>query len=179
RRLGCGRHPLRCRPPPWQRRRAARRAARRRGATRADRRRRRSPARRDGATARAPRRRARGEHQHRRGGRQRDLDDARMRLVRIARVACALLAAVVTGAGAATIERTLVVGKQERSYAVDVPARAAPPGGWPVVLVFHGGGGNAASVRTQSGMSELGAAEGFVAVYPQGSGGIAGKLKTW
>jgi len=102
-----------------------------------------------------------------------------MRLVRIARVACALLAAVVTGAGAATIERTLVVGKQERSYEVDVPARAAPPGGWPVVLVFHGGGGNAASVRTQSGMSELGAAEGFVAVYPQGSGGIAGKLKTW
>jgi polyhydroxybutyrate depolymerase len=102
-----------------------------------------------------------------------------MRRLRISRVACALLIAVATGAAAATFERTLVVANQERSYEVDVPTRAAPPAGWPVVLVFHGGGGNAASVRTQSRMSELGAAEGFVAVYPQGSGGIAGKLKTW
>ena len=99
--------------------------------------------------------------------------------VPILRVACAVLVALATGASAATIERTLVVGKQERSYEVDVPTGAAPAGGWPVVLVFHGGGGSAAGARTQSRMSMLGAAERFVAVYPQGSGGVAGKLKTW
>ena len=49
----------------------------------------------------------------------------------------------------------------------------------PVVIVFHGGGGSADSVRRQSRMSAKGAAEGFIVVYPQGSGGIAGKLKTW
>jgi polyhydroxybutyrate depolymerase len=97
----------------------------------------------------------------------------------IRRAACAVLVALVTGAGAATIERTVAVGGLERSVEIDVPARAPPPAGWPVVVVFHGGGGNAASVRTQSRMSAKGAAEGFVAVYPQGSGGIAGKLRTW
>jgi len=34
-------------------------------------------------------------------------------------------------------------------------------------------------VRRQSRMSVKGDAEGFIAVYPQGSGGIAGKLRTW
>ena len=102
-----------------------------------------------------------------------------MSAIRCARAGCALLLAVATAAGAATIERTVAVDGRERSYEVDVPARAAPPGGWPVVLVFHGGGGTAAGARTQSRMTAKGGAEGFVAVYPQGSGGIAGKLRTW
>jgi polyhydroxybutyrate depolymerase len=97
----------------------------------------------------------------------------------IRRIALAVLVALATGASAATIERTLVVADQERSYEIDVPAGAAPSAGWPVVLVFHGGGGSAAGARTQSRMSVLGTAERFVAVYPQGSGGVAGKLKTW
>jgi len=95
----------------------------------------------------------------------------------IGRAACVLLFA--TGAAAATVERTLVVDGHERSYEVDLPASAPPAAGWPVVLVFHGGGGSAAGARTQTRMSALGAREGFVAVYPQGSGGVAGKLKTW
>jgi len=102
-----------------------------------------------------------------------------MSAIGIARAACAVLVAVACAAAATTVERTLAVAGRDRSYEVDGPAQAPPPGGWPVVLVFHGGGGNAASVRTQSRMSAKGAAEGFVAVYPQGSGGIAGKLKTW
>jgi polyhydroxybutyrate depolymerase len=104
-----------------------------------------------------------------------------MSALRSARVAGIVLVslALAAAAGAATIERTVTAGGAERSYEVDVPSRAAPPGGWPVVIVFHGGGGTAAGARTQSRMSAKGAAEGFVAVYPQGSGGIAGKLKTW
>ena len=91
----------------------------------------------------------------------------------------AALAVAACAAAAETIERTLSVGERERSYEIDVPARAVPARELPVVIVFHGGGGSADSVRRQSRMSVKGAAEGFIAVYPQGSGGIAGKLKTW
>jgi polyhydroxybutyrate depolymerase len=71
------------------------------------------------------------------------------------------------------------VGASERSYEIDVPARHERTRPLPVVIVFHGGGGSADSVRRQTRISAKGEAEGFIAVYPQGSGGIAGKLKTW
>ena len=89
------------------------------------------------------------------------------------------LAIAAFAATAETIERTLRVGTRERSYEIDVPARRERAQPLPVVIVFHGGGGSGDSVRRQSRMSARGEAEGFVAVYPQGSGGIAGKLKTW
>jgi len=94
-------------------------------------------------------------------------------------IVAAALAVAACAAAAETIERTLRVGTRERSYEIDIPARADPARELPVVIVFHGGGGSADSVRRQSRMSAKGAAEGFIAVYPQGSGGIAGKLKTW
>jgi polyhydroxybutyrate depolymerase len=94
-------------------------------------------------------------------------------------IVAAALAVAACATAAETIERTLRVGARERSYEIDVPARSQPTRELPVVIVFHGGGGSADSVRRQSRMSAKGAAEGFIAVYPQGSGGIAGKLKTW
>ena len=99
-------------------------------------------------------------------------------LARRALVAAALAVAA-CGTAAETIERTLRVGARERSYEIDVPARREGARLLPVVIVFHGGGGSADSVRRQSRMSAKGEAEGFIVVYPQGSGGIAGKLKTW
>jgi polyhydroxybutyrate depolymerase len=94
-----------------------------------------------------------------------------------AAVVGAVLAAVMGEAVAETIERTLRVGGSERRYEVDVPSRPDRP--LPVVVVFHGGGGHADSVRKQSRLSVLGEAQGFVAVYPQGTGGVAGRLRTW
>ncbi|HEX4235526.1 MAG TPA: PHB depolymerase family esterase [Caldimonas sp.] len=91
----------------------------------------------------------------------------------------AVFGAFATGAVADTIERSVRVGGQERAYEIDLPAPGTPGRPLPVVLVFHGGGGSAASVRTQTRMSVKAAAEGFIAVYPQGSGGVAGKLRTW
>ena len=93
-------------------------------------------------------------------------------------VAAALVVAA-CGTGAETIERTLRVGARERSYEIDLPTRRQGVQKLPAVIVFHGGGGSADSVRRQSRMSAKGEAEGFIVVYPQGSGGIAGKLKTW
>jgi polyhydroxybutyrate depolymerase len=89
------------------------------------------------------------------------------------------LAAAACGTAAETIERTLRVGARERSYEIDLPARRDSARALPVVIVFHGGGGSADSVRRQTRMSAKGEAEGFIVVYPQGSGGFAGKLRTW
>jgi len=94
-------------------------------------------------------------------------------------VVVAALVAAACSAAAETIERQLRVGTRERSYEIDLPARRDRAEALPVVIVFHGGGGNADSVRRQTRMSAKGDAEGFIAVYPQGSGGIAGKLRTW
>jgi len=94
-------------------------------------------------------------------------------------LATAVLVVAACGAVAETIERTLRVGARERSYEIDLPARRDSVRPLAVVIVFHGGGGSADSVRRQSRMSVKGDAEGFIAVYPQGSGGIAGKLRTW
>jgi len=94
-------------------------------------------------------------------------------------VVVAALVVAACSAAAETIERQLRVGTRERSYEIDLPARRDRAEALPVVIVFHGGGGNADSVRRQTRMSAKGDAEGFIAVYPQGSGGIAGKLRTW
>ncbi len=94
-------------------------------------------------------------------------------------VVAAAIVATACGAVAETIERQLRVGARERSYEIDLPARHDRDRPLPVVIVFHGGGGSADSVRRQSRLSAKGETEGFISVYPQGSGGIAGKLKTW
>ena len=91
----------------------------------------------------------------------------------------AVILATACAAAAETIERQLRIGGLARSYEIDLPARAGRDRPLPAVIVFHGGGGSADSVRRQSRMSAKGEAEGFIAVYPQGSGGFAGKLKTW
>jgi polyhydroxybutyrate depolymerase len=91
----------------------------------------------------------------------------------------AALVFVSCSVAAETIERQLRVGTAQRSYEIDVPAQTDRGTALPVVIVFHGGGGSADSVRRQTRMSVKGQAEGFIAVYPQGSGGIAGRLRTW
>ena len=57
------------------------------------------------------------------------------------------------------------------------PARRPHP--MPVVFVFHGGGGRAESTRTQTHMSDAGAANGFIVVYPNGTGMLKDRLLTW
>jgi poly(3-hydroxybutyrate) depolymerase len=66
-----------------------------------------------------------------------------------------------------------------RTYLVYVPPQAAAGGRLPVILNFHGGGGNARTQQWYSRMDETAAREGFVAVYPNGTGGFAGRLLTW
>ncbi|MDX1375541.1 MAG: alpha/beta fold hydrolase [Burkholderiales bacterium] len=71
----------------------------------------------------------------------------------------------------------LRAGGVERSYIVHLPPdRDARPA---VVLNFHGGGGNARQYQAYVLMDGLADREGFVVVYPNGSGVLRERLLTW
>ena len=69
-------------------------------------------------------------------------------------------------------------GGRRRSYLVHVP-KAAGAGARPVVLAFHGGGGEAAGFKAYAGLDVLADREGFIVVYPNGSGVLPRRLLTW
>lgn len=76
--------------------------------------------------------------------------------------------------------QTLVHDGMERSYLVRTPRDLAPGGArLPLVLVLHGGGGNAANAEDMTGFTAKAAKEGFIVVYPEGSSRFRGKLLTW
>ncbi len=66
-----------------------------------------------------------------------------------------------------------------RSYLARVPPQARAGAPLPVVLNFHGGGGNAQVHKWYTRMDETADREGFIAVYPNGSGGIGERFLTW
>jgi polyhydroxybutyrate depolymerase len=65
--------------------------------------------------------------------------------------------------------RRIRVGRLKRFYHIHVPSsyRASKPA--PVVLVFHGGGGDPGGIQYESGMDKTADREGFIVVYPAGS----------
>ncbi len=70
-------------------------------------------------------------------------------------------------------------GGLNRSYLVRVPPAAKAGKPLPAVINFHGGGGNAAVQKDYTRMDAAADRDGYVAIYPNGSGGIAGRLLTW
>ena len=66
-----------------------------------------------------------------------------------------------------------------RSYLVRMPPHASADAPLPVVLNFHGGGSNARTQKWYSRMDRTADREGFIAVYPNGSGGFGTRLLTW
>jgi polyhydroxybutyrate depolymerase len=68
---------------------------------------------------------------------------------------------------------------RQRSYLVHVPPRAAAGKPLPVVLSFHGGGGSAAGHQRFSRTDAVADREGFLAVYPDGTGRFEDRLLTW
>ncbi len=71
------------------------------------------------------------------------------------------------GAESETQSRALTWGGKARSYRLHLPEKGLKPGqAAPLVVVLHGGGGNAHSAERQLGFSELADEHGFVAVYP-------------
>lgn len=97
----------------------------------------------------------------------------------IAFIILALLSSVRLTAQARSYERTVRVDGRARSYLVDLPPAYDGRRALPLVIVFHGGGGSGRQVRQQTGMTELARREGFIAVYPNGSGRFGRRLLTW
>lgn len=75
---------------------------------------------------------------------------------------------------------TLLHDGRDRSYILHVPPQAATAKQrLPCVMVLHGGGGNAEQVADDTGFSALADRDGFVVVYPDGTGPLRRRLLTW
>ena len=68
---------------------------------------------------------------------------------------------------------------RKRYYLVHVPPGGGSGSQMPLVLAFHGGGGNPEEMRRHSGLDRVADREGFIAVFPAGSGRLSRKLLTW
>lgn len=75
--------------------------------------------------------------------------------------------------------RRIICNGQERNYLIHVPKAYDARIPTPVVLVFHGGGGNPNQQRYDSKMDAVSEKHRFIVVYPAGSGPIKDKLLTW
>jgi polyhydroxybutyrate depolymerase len=107
-----------------------------------------------------------------------------LRVCRLLSVAIVVASAATLGAASSPLtagEHTITLkhGGRERSYIVHVPKAAAGRQALPVVLSFHGGGGWAAQQQDSTRLHELGEREGFIVVYPNGTGRFSDRLLTW
>jgi len=70
--------------------------------------------------------------------------------------------------------------RRRRFYKIHVPPSYKKGKPMPVVLIFHGGGSYPGAVRYESGMDEVADKEGFIVVYPAGTGIFFNdRLLTW
>ncbi|MCI0436923.1 MAG: prolyl oligopeptidase family serine peptidase [Gemmatimonadetes bacterium] len=76
-------------------------------------------------------------------------------------------------------EFTIRHGGRNRSYIVHVPPAASAGQPLPVMLAFHGGGGEAAGFQAYAGLDVVADREGFLVVYPFGNGVLPRRLLTW
>jgi len=79
--------------------------------------------------------------------------------------------AMVLTAASGPIESTirLTSGGVARTFILDVPRGAAPAGGWPLILLLHGGGGTAEALgRHTRGFPTAATVRGYVVARPQG-----------
>jgi polyhydroxybutyrate depolymerase len=68
---------------------------------------------------------------------------------------------------------------RERSYVLHVPPAFVYRKPLPLVVVLHGGGGNAQYAMEMTNMSAKADQAGFLVVYPNGTGSIRERLLTW
>lgn len=98
--------------------------------------------------------------------------------VNLARIMCGALMLVVgvaiaagqSASPGASVDRHITAGGRERGYRLHLPPMVGGDAPRPLVLVFHGGGGDPASAERLTRFSELADRAGFVVVYPEGVG---------
>lgn len=92
---------------------------------------------------------------------------------------CASIRADNTANPGTTYSGEIEHGGRTRNYIVHAPADAASMKGIPLVFVMHGGGGNARHAMRNTGFNEKADEEGFIVVYPNGSGRMNNLMLTW
>jgi polyhydroxybutyrate depolymerase len=68
---------------------------------------------------------------------------------------------------------------RDRRYLLHVPGDGDPTSPRPVVLVLHGAGEDAVENRTWLGLDAVADREGFIAVYPDGTGPFGDRVHMW
>lgn len=77
------------------------------------------------------------------------------------------------------VEDTLMIYGRDRFYKTHLPIGFDYQKKYPVVFIFHGGLGNPDLIEKQTGFSQKADKEGFIVVYPYGTGSFDKKLLTW
>jgi len=88
-----------------------------------------------------------------------------------------LLGLLSVSASAQHKEFDFKLGDYSRRYLVYAPPGIGEKSPVPVVLLLHGGGGDANSLIRSSGMDAIAAREGFITVYPEGIGKKVGRKR--
>ena len=83
------------------------------------------------------------------------------------------------GQSSVSQEYSFECGGRTRSYLLHLPPDYDAKKPVALVIVFHGGGGNASNAEKMTGFSELADKEGFMVVYPNGIGRIYDRYLTW
>ncbi len=74
---------------------------------------------------------------------------------------------------------TIEIGGRTRAYFVHTPPAYNGKSPLALVMVLHGGGGNAENAEKMSGMSREADMKNFLVVYPDGTGGLGNRFHTW
>lgn len=77
------------------------------------------------------------------------------------------------------VEDTLMIFGRNRFFKVHLPLGYTVQKEYPVVFVFHGGDGNPDNIEKTTDFSTKADKEGFIVVYPYGTGSFPKKLLTW
>lgn len=78
-----------------------------------------------------------------------------------------------------TEELSIAHGSRQRTASIYVPPTYSASKPAPLVLAFHGGGGNAANAQRTVQMKQHADRHGFIIAYPSGTGRFKDRLLTW
>ena len=96
-------------------------------------------------------------------------------------LAAAGVAMILSGAIAQTKDQEIGLqhGGRARSYILHVPSGGRADRARPLVIAFHGGGGNAPGFRDYAGLNAIGDREDVLVAYPNGTGPLRNTLLTF
>jgi polyhydroxybutyrate depolymerase len=90
----------------------------------------------------------------------------------------ALVLLLVSAAAANPLRKSFRHESSDRHFFISLPSTYSPQGHHPLLLVFHGGGGNPEQVMQASDLVSRAEREGWILVAPAGSGRLS-RILTW